>query len=119
MMKAANLRNGNDRALSSGFGCSWDGRVLIKPLTGPGIMIVAEIFLQNPSGMFFGNYNYMVEALSANTTDHSFRVRILPRRVGSGDHFFDSHSSHSSPKIVSILSGILRRLIEPPQTQGG
>jgi len=45
--------------------CSWDGRVLIKPLMEPGIMIVAEIFLQNPSEMFFGTYNYMVEALSA------------------------------------------------------
>jgi len=45
MMKAADLRNGKDRALSSRFDCSWDRGVLIKPLMGPGIMIVAKISL--------------------------------------------------------------------------
>src|SRR5262249_26851676 len=102
MMQAADLRNGNDRALSTRFDCSWDGRVLIKTLMGPGIMIVAKIFLQNPSEMFFRNNNYMVETLLANTTDRAFRVCILPGRVGSGDHFFDLHSSYPPLKIVPV-----------------
>jgi hypothetical protein len=78
MMKSADLMNGNDRALSPRSDSSWDGRVLIEPLMGPGIMVIAKIFLQNPSEMFFRNYNYMVETFSADTFDHSLRVRILP-----------------------------------------
>src|SRR5215831_9720103 len=87
-----------------------------------GIMIVAEVFLQNSSKMLFGKYNHVVETFAAYTADHSFRVWILPRRVGSGDDFFDSHSSHSPPKVVSVdrisipdqvaWSGVLRKRLD-------
>src|SRR5215471_1928124 len=69
---------------------------------GPGIVVVAEIFLQNSSKMLFGKHNHVVETLTADTADHSFRVRILPGRVGSGDHFFDPHSGYPPLKIVSV-----------------
>src|SRR5262245_44290678 len=52
--------------------------------------------------MLFGKNNHVVEAFAADTADHSFRVWILPRRVGSGDDFFDSHTGYSSPEIVSV-----------------
>jgi len=52
--------------------------------------------------MLFGKYNQVVETFATDTADDSFRVRILPGRVGSGDDFFDPHSSHSPPKIISI-----------------
>src|SRR5262245_30914068 len=68
----------------------------------PGIMIVAKIFLQNSSKMLFGKYNHVVETFATDTADYSFRVRILLGRVGSGDDFFDPHTSYSSLKIVSI-----------------
>jgi hypothetical protein len=37
-----------------------------------------------------------------DTADYSFRVRILPGRLGGGDHFFDPHSSYPPLKIVPI-----------------
>src|SRR5215813_4885200 len=52
--------------------------------------------------MHFGKYNHVVETFATDTADYSFRVRILPRRAGSGDHFFDPHSSYPPLKIVSI-----------------
>jgi hypothetical protein len=78
MMKAAYLRNGNDRALSFGFDCLWSRRILIEGLMGPGIMVVAKIFLQYSAKMLFRKYNHMVETSAANTADHSFRVCVLP-----------------------------------------
>ena len=52
--------------------------------------------------MLFGKYNHVVETFAAYTADHSFRVRILPGRVGSGDQFFDPHSSYPPLKIDSV-----------------
>ena len=52
--------------------------------------------------MLFGKYNHVVETFATDTADYSFRVRILPGRVGSGDYFFDPHSSYPPLKIVSI-----------------
>src|SRR5215510_7253224 len=52
--------------------------------------------------MLFGKNNHVIETFATNTADYSLRVRILPRRVGSGDDFFDSHSGYSSPEIVSV-----------------
>ena|SRR5215471_3681529 len=52
--------------------------------------------------MLFGKYDHVVETFAADTADHSFRVRILPGRMGSGENFFDSHSSYSPLKIVSV-----------------
>ena len=52
--------------------------------------------------MLFGKYNHVVETFATDIADYSFRVRILPGRVGSGDHFFDPHSSYPPLKIMSI-----------------
>src|SRR5262247_182264 len=52
--------------------------------------------------MLLGKYNHVVETFATDTADYSFRVRILPGRVGSGDHFFDPHSSYPPLKIVSV-----------------
>jgi len=72
--------------------------------------------------MLFGKYNHVVETFAADTADHSFRVRVLPGRVGSGDYFFDSHTGYSSPKIVSVdripvsdqeaWGGVLRKCLD-------
>jgi hypothetical protein len=102
MMKAADLRNGNDRAISSGFDCWWGSRVLIERLMGPGIMIVAEIFLQYSAKMLFRKYNHVVKTFAADTADHLFRVCVLPGRVRGGDYFFDLYSIYSPPEIVSV-----------------
>jgi hypothetical protein len=53
---------------------------------GPGIMIVAEIFLQNPSKMFFGKYNHVVETFAADTAD-ARRKKLKPGGSHGGKRF--------------------------------
>src|SRR5262249_25668701 len=52
--------------------------------------------------MLFGKYNHVVETLATDTADYSFRVRILPGRVGMVYHSFNPHPSSPPLKIVSI-----------------
>src|SRR5262245_32636738 len=44
----------------------------------------------------------MIETFSANTSNDSFRVRILERRTGRGDHFLNLHSFHPASKLRSV-----------------
>jgi len=67
-----------------------------------GIVVIEKIPLQNSSKMLFGKYNHVVKTLATDTADYSLRVRVLPGRVGSGDNFFDPHSSYPPLKIVPV-----------------
>src|SRR4030095_716351 len=61
----------------------------------------------------------MIEAFSANTSNYSFRIRILERRMGRCDHFFNLHPFHPALKFRSVdrisiseqiaRSGIIRK----------
>src|SRR5215471_12978278 len=44
----------------------------------------------------------MIETFSADTSNYSFRVRILKRRMGRCDHFLNLHPLHSTSKFRSI-----------------
>ena len=44
----------------------------------------------------------MIETFSADTSNYSFRVRILKRRMGRGDHFVNLHPFHPALKFRSI-----------------
>src|SRR5262245_19045888 len=44
----------------------------------------------------------MIEAFSANTSNYSFRIRILERRMGCRDHFFNLHPFHPALKFRSV-----------------
>jgi hypothetical protein len=61
----------------------------------------------------------MIEAFSANTSNYSFRIRILERRMWRCDHFFNLHPFHPALKFRSVdrisiseqiaRSGIIRK----------
>src|SRR5215475_14497538 len=44
----------------------------------------------------------MIETFSADTSNYSFCVRILKRRMGRGDHFVNLHPFYSASKLRSI-----------------
>src|SRR5262245_14706453 len=66
------------------------------------VVIIVEVISQDSAQVIFTDDDQMIETLSANRADDAFGVWILPGRVGSGDHFFDPHSSYPPLKIVSI-----------------
>jgi hypothetical protein len=61
----------------------------------------------------------MIEAFSANSSNYSFRIRILEMRMGGCDHFFNLHPFHPALKFRSVdrisiseqiaRSGIIRK----------
>jgi|RhiMetdeSRZDD1v2_1073273.scaffolds.fasta_scaffold84342_3 hypothetical protein len=75
----------------------------------------SDILPKPPISRIFGKYNHVVRTFVANTADHSFRVRILPGRVGSGDQFFDPHSSRSRRPITSAGLCFIFRLTDTQQ----
>src|SRR5262245_39272112 len=44
----------------------------------------------------------MIETFSADTSNYSFFVRILKRRMGRGDHFVNLHPFYPASKLRSI-----------------
>ena len=55
----------------------------------------------------------MIETFSANTSNYSFRIRILERRMGRSDHFLNLHPFYSTSKFFSI-----NRISIPEQIAG-
>jgi len=56
-----------------------------------GIVIVLEIVGQNAMQMGFVQCDHMIETLLPYGADHSFAIRILPRRAGYNQDFFNKH----------------------------
>ena len=52
--------------------------------------------------MAFAQNDDMIEALPPDRADEPFHERILPRAVGSREHFADPHALHSLPKGVAV-----------------
>jgi len=65
-------------------------------------VIIFAVSLQNPTQMTLIENDQMIETFSANTSNYSFRVRILERRMGRCDHFLNLHPLHSTSKFRSI-----------------
>ena len=55
-----------------------------------GRVVIIEVGFENAVKMAFAKNDHMVEAFSANGTDQSLDVRILPRRVRGTDDFLDA-----------------------------
>ena len=66
--------------------------------------------------MFFAEHDHMTETLAADASNHSLRIRILPRASRCRPHLFNAHSLNSILEIlaidsISISNEITRRLI--------
>ena len=68
--------------------------------------------------MTLAQNNHVIQALPPNRTNHSFSVRILPRRQACGDDLFDTKRFGLPTKTlsldrISITDQVPRRLIHP------
>ena len=50
------------------------------------------------------DHNHVVQAFSANTSDHPFRIAILPRTPWCYTDFSDAHSFNSRPEGFAVDS---------------
>jgi hypothetical protein len=69
---------------------------------GPRFVIVIEILCQRPLQMFGIQDHEVVQALSANGTDQTFGVRILPRAVGCGENFCGGQRRDPQTNVVAV-----------------
>ena len=53
-------------------------------------MVIIEVAGQNAFEVGFVEHDHMIETLSSDRANHPFRVGILPRTPGCGEHFFDA-----------------------------
>ena len=68
------------------------------------IEIVPDVSFQRPSQMPFSEHDHMIEALSANASDESFREWILPRTLRRCEHFLNAHSLNPGSQMATVDS---------------
>jgi hypothetical protein len=49
----------------------------------------------------FAEHDYVIKALAANSTDHPFDIRTLPRRPWCRKHLFDTHCLHLNNEVLA------------------
>src|SRR2546425_2368365 len=95
-MQSADFRNSYDSSQSLPLNRPRFRRILCQGQMSPGIQIVTEVSLENPSQMRLSEHDDVVEAFPANTSNQTLGKRILPRAPWSSEHFLDSHALNGS-----------------------
>jgi len=67
-------------------------------------IVILEVLHQNASEMPFTEDDDPVQTLSADATVQPFRVGILPRAVGRGQHFLDAHVLHATSEPTATYA---------------
>src|SRR5437016_1335820 len=104
MMQSADFRNSYDSSQSLRLNRPRFRRILCQGQMSPGIQIVTEVSLENPSQMRLSEHDDVVEVFPANTSNQTFGKRILPRIPWSGEHFRDSHALNSIAEVFAVNS---------------
>ena len=68
----------------------------------PGAVVIVKVIGQDPLQVNFAENDHVVKALAPDRSDHSFAVRILPRRTGCNDDFVDPHVLDAVSEVVSV-----------------
>jgi hypothetical protein len=102
MMQAANLRNGEDSAALGRFHLALNGRVAIQRQMSPRKMIVVQVRSEDSSEVSLVEHDDMFEALSTDTADQAFNVRILPWGSWRRDDFSDAHVADALAEVHAV-----------------
>jgi hypothetical protein len=79
VVQAANFRERDHAAFFWRLHAAWRGRVFRQGEMGPRSVIVEDISGERAPQMRLVEDDHVVEALAANGSDQSLRIRILPR----------------------------------------
>src|SRR6516164_5729256 len=63
---------------------------------------MTKITFQNLTQVPLVDHDHMVQAFSANTSDHPFRIAVLPRTPGRYRNFLDTQSIYSCCEIMTV-----------------
>ena len=65
-------------------------------------MVIVKVIGQDPLQVHFSENDHVVKALAPDRSDHSFAVRILPRRTGCNDDFVNPSVLDAVSEVVSV-----------------
>ena len=102
MVQPANLRDRNDLTFGRRLNATWDRRVAIRRKMTSGIVIVVEVLGQDAVQMPFGEHDDVIRTIAAYAADHSFAIRILPRRPRCDGDFLNPHAFDTLGEVVAV-----------------
>src|SRR5215831_17207179 len=76
--------------------------VLIQRQVRPRPIVIPEVTLQNSTQMPLVDHDHVVQAFSANTSDHPFCITVLPRTPGRYRNLLDTQSIDSCREMMTI-----------------
>jgi hypothetical protein len=79
----------------------WHWRIAIQRQVGTNGVVILKVRGYEPSQMRLVEHDDVVEKLSAEGSNYSLCIWILPRTAGSNDHFFDAHVGDTLTEIVA------------------
>src|SRR5215831_5119317 len=68
----------------------------------PRTMVITKVTFQNSTEMPLVDYDHVVQTFSSNTSDHPFRIAILPRTPSGYRYLLDAQSINSYAEIMTI-----------------
>src|SRR5215472_4863082 len=68
----------------------------------PRPMVITKVTFQNLTQVPLVDHDHVVQTFSANTSDNSFRIAVLPRTPGRYRNLLDTQSIHSCREIMTI-----------------
>src|SRR5262245_28266435 len=98
VMQPTHFWNLSDRANLRPLDWSWHRTIHVqRPMRTP-VMIVMEVFGQEPPQMALVQDDHMVQAVAANTPNKPLDIRILPRTPGGDHNLLNPHMLDPLPK---------------------
>jgi hypothetical protein len=88
-------------------------RVFAERQVSARAQVICEIEIQKAPQRRLVEHYHVVQALASNRADEALSVRILPRRLGRGEHFAHAHPPDSGPERLPI-----NRIAIPQQIRG-
>src|SRR5262249_37305332 len=102
MVKPTDLWNLNNlaRPVRLNYATFWC--VLIQGQVRLALVIITKITFQNTTQVPLVDHDHMVQTFSANTSDHPFRIAVLPRTPDRYRNLSDTQSIDSRREIMTI-----------------
>src|SRR5437667_6815318 len=102
MMQTADLGYSNYGPERRRLNAPWDRSVPIQGEVGPRLVVVAGVFPEDPSEMVLAEDDQMVQAFSANGSDHPLHVGVLPGGLRRGEDLPDPDRPDDPPELVAV-----------------
>ena len=102
MMETADFRNLHDRAHLRPLDWPPIRCILLKREVSACPVMVGEIAGQDAAQVAFAQNEDVIQTFAPDRANEPFREGVLPRALGRGQHFPDSHTLHSVPKRVTV-----------------